>query len=93
MTDRPREAWGTAAFAGELRRLRQARPPAPIQHGEPRCLSRYALAVQLGVEPSYLLRLENGTRLPSLAVLARIGEALGLDDAQLGSLVRAAVAE
>lgn len=59
-------------FGNTLRRLRTEKK-----------ISRYQLSVRLHVDQSTIARWENGTRLPSLSILAQLSECLGTDISSL----------
>ncbi len=50
-------------------------------------LSQRQLAEQLGIQASHVAYIERGVRKPSLSLLGRMAEALGLDGAKLFSPV------
>lgn len=63
--------------------LRTAREQAGLSQGR--------LAVQLGVSPGYVAKLEHGTRCPSTTVAHRLAAVLDLDAEQLELVLSAAV--
>lgn len=46
------------------------------------------IAKLVDISPAYVRHIALGTRTPSIPVLARIADALGVDDAELGKSVR-----
>lgn len=62
----------TETFGAMLKRIRTSAPPATY-------LSQNALAKRVGVNQSYINRLERDTRTPSRPVVLGIADALGLD--------------
>lgn len=69
-------------FGHELRRLRQRAG-----------VSQYRLASWSGVDQSYVARLEQGNRLPSVAVLVALGHGLNLSRTEFLQLVYVALVD
>lgn len=65
------------AFGAELRRIREGLG-----------LSQEAAEKTTGVSAEQLSRYETGARFPHAVTIAAIGDAYGIDDAELGKLVR-----
>lgn len=69
----------TSTFAATLRRYREGRGLRQIE-----------LARRAGVTPTAVCLLEQGKRNPSLPMLGRLADALGLDDGERRTFVSAA---